>query len=270
MKKLILIDTTSLFFSALYYLKDDVNNYQLALDKANEWFESILINTKADYYLAFTDNGSFRKKQLSEYKSDRIGEKPKFLEPLKRDMCAKWNINSSSELESDDLVLIHYNYYKNDYDCIIACIDSDLKQQDGKFYNYRPKDGVFKDIEIVTPEQANINLWTSVLAGSHNGLSGLYKCGEESAKKYLSFFTEEYPQAVLNAYINGIDKIKYNIRTSIKGLGLLEGLNQFNNNFKSTYLLRNLDDCASYNIHCNIVNPIKYNYDLFPTLLTEL
>lgn len=271
-EKLVIIDTTSILFSALYYIKDDENNYQLALDKANEWFESILINLNVDYYIAFTDDSSFRKSLINSYKSDRTTPKPKFLEVLKKDMSEKWNIISSKELESDDLTLIHYNYYKDDYDCIIACIDSDLKQQEGKFYNYRPKVlGEVNEVEIVSLEEASLNLWVSVLAGSHNGLKGLYRCGEESAKTYLSKFSiEQYPYAVLMAYIYGIDKTKFGTRFSVKGLGLLKGMNEYNINFKSSYLLRTVEECEVYGIKCNIVEPKKYNNEIFPEILTEL
>lgn len=261
-EKLTIIDTTSLMWTACVTLGDDKDNYIKAKKNFDKWFEDILNQTKTDYYLAFTDQSSFRRELLHDYKSDRASERPKFLKPLMKDVSEKWNIFSNPIIESDDLCLINHNHYKDKYDCVIAAIDSDLRQYPAKFYNYKKNKAEGKsDWEEVTPGEAELNLWTSVIAGSHNGLKGIHGCGESNARMYLTKFKPaQFPFAALSAYIKGVDKTKYKGMTrNIKGLGLFKGQLEYNRNFISSYLLRTEEEGLKITNDKLVIEPIKNN-----------
>lgn len=244
MKNLVIIDTTSLIWTACTTLREDVDNYKLCRSNFNCWFENILEDTEAGYYIAFTDKGNFRKDILVGHKADREADRPKFIKPLMEDAIEEWGIQAHSKLESDDLCLINHNHYKDKFNITIASPDSDLRQYPATFFNYKKKRKESNpEWQTINEEEAKLNLWTTILMGGHNGLKGLSGCGEQTAKQYLVYFKpEQFPFAVLSAYIKGIDKAKYPGTRNIKGYGEYKGLIEFNNNYLSEKLLTTIEE----------------------------
>ena len=251
MKKLTIIDTTSLYYSA----SQSAQKHNLSLEETTQIlvdrFNSILIETRADYYLSFTDKGhSFRRELLPQFKNDRV--KPEipfpYLYELKQYSIDNLSTINHDKLESDDLVILHYLHLKSEYDITIAAIDSDLRQVAGTFFNYGYRRNNSFPFITITEEQADLNLWISVLAGSHNGLKGLNKVGIKKAISLLEGKSNKR-ELVLNAYINGIpSKSKNKKAKGIDGLGEIGGFTEFDKNFISSYLLRSKQDCEYYGI----------------------
>lgn len=260
MNRLVIIDTTPLIWIACTTLNNP-DDYETARNNFNNWFTNILIDTKADYYLAFTDKGNFRKDLLSGHKSDRTAKRPKFIKPLMEDAIEEWNIQAHSKLESDDLCLINHNHYKDKFNITIASPDSDLRQYPATFFNYKKKRKESNpEWQTINEEEAKLNLWSTILMGGHNGLKGLSGCGEQTAKQYLVYFKpEQFPFAVLSAYIKGIDKAKYPGTRNIKGYGEYKGLIEFNNNYLSEKLLTTVEEVEQVlpNKEQIIYEPIK-------------
>ena len=148
--------------------------------------------------------------------------------------------------------ILNHNYHNgnNAEACTICTGDSDLQQYPACFYN-----PVSKKFKAVSTEEAILNLWTTVLAGGHNGLKGLKGCGVKTAERYLKKYGVT-SAIVERAYIDGIKKEK-GIK-GILGLGFELGVKEFYDNFVSTYLLRNIDDCEAHNIDAsNIIQTPK-------------
>ncbi|MCK9429294.1 MAG: hypothetical protein M0R17_04770 [Candidatus Omnitrophica bacterium] len=263
MDKLTTIDGSSLIYSACYNVSvkesstDDFSKYRDTLDY---YIDSILNVTKADKYIIFGDGStSYRKKMFDTFKADREVKKQyvKFKYDLLEYARTKWEAFNHPELESDDMCLITHNQYKDEYDITIAAIDGDLRQEAAKFFNYgifRKKDYRIEDgFEIITPEQAEFNLWRQVLIKGHNNkLNYLEGCGEGTAESYLKKFSvSQYKFAVLKAYIEGIPK-QDGIKRVIDGYGLNKGIDEFNKSFKQTYLFRNSDELTEFGISFEI------------------
>lgn len=248
MRKLTIIDGSSLIYSACYNTSqnpDKTDNFQYYKETLDFYIESILKITKAEYFIIFGDNNnSYRKRLFQSFKSNRIKTYIKFKYDLLEYIKERWKSYIHSELESDDMCLITHNQFKNEYDITIAAIDSDLKQYAAKFFNYgifRKKDYKIEDgFEIVTPEQAEFNLWKFVLIKGHNNkVDYLENCGEGTAETYLKkYHLPQYKYAVMRAYIEGLT----DIRKSVTGYGLCQGIDKFNKSFKQTYLFRTQDE----------------------------
>ena len=238
---------------------EGVSDFSIHKDSLDNWIEETLDFTEATHYIICGDGGCFRRDILPEFKADRKGkEPPTFLKEL-RDYCTKkWNLQINPMLEADDLVLINYNYYTSKGNlCTICTGDSDLQQNPGNFYN-----PTTKNFKIVSKDEAELNLWSTVLAGGHNGLKVLKRCGAETTKKYLSNYTPDtYYLAVVNAYIKGIEKHD-DIKVGISGLGFVEGFGEFYKNFVSSYLLKTREECDYNNIEDYVI--------IEPTIRTKL
>ena len=272
MNTLTIIDTSPLLYSTCYTCnKEDEprrNDFSHYTEIFDSYMTSILEETDANYFLAFGDGyTSFRKNTFSNFKGDRKKPYTKFMLDLKLHAEKKWNIISSNILESDDLCVIHSNFYNkynfNDSNnMIIATIDSDLRQEKGKFFNfgYRRKNiPVEEAFETVTYEQSIINLWSQVLSKGHNNKSDyLANCGEKCAEKYLKNFSiNQLKLATLNAFIQGIDKKRYNVPRNIKGYGLALGIEKFSRAFKQTYLLRTEEEATREDPNFTLSTPTK-------------
>lgn len=180
--------------------KYDFSKYVVDIDtRINE----MLAKYNTNKYLLFVDNNqpTFRHKEYDTYKSNRDPSplnKPMFFYELKKHVIKKWEACISNVgLESDDECLIAKNHYDKAYDVVIAHIDKDLKQLPGKFYNYNAKVE-----EIITAEQAYLNLWTQVLTGdSSDSIRGIPGIGPVKANEILSSNpTLDYSHKVWMAY----------------------------------------------------------------------
>lgn len=250
---LTIIDGSSLIYSACYNtsvkedLTDDFSKYKEAL---LFYITSILEATKADKYVIFGDqSSSYRKRLFPVFKADRSKQPPmKFRNDLTYYAINELGFINHPDLESDDMCLLTHSSLMSEYNIIIASKDSDLRQYPATFFDY----GIFKEIakgtktleegfETIDLGNAYLNFWKLVLTKGHNNKSDyLEGCGDVSAKQYLLNNSQrEYQDAVLSAFINGINKGD-GIRKDIPGYGLYEGIDKFQKSFVQSYLFRNL------------------------------
>lgn len=268
LKILVIIDISSIWYSVCYTCnkednprKDDFTYYIKTL---NLYVQTILDDTKATHFIAFGDGyTSFRKKLFSEFKGDRTKKLPRFIRDLKTYGTDKWGVIYNNMLEADDLALIHRNELKDKFDkVIIAAIDSDLKQEEGIFYDYgyRRKNLLLEDaFKTITREESRRNLWKQVIIKGHNNkLDYLEGCGKVCAVKYLDKYSiHQLRLATLNAFILGIDKKLHNVPKNIKGFGLMNGIDKFSKAFKQSYLLRSVREATEYDVKFNLSEPIE-------------
>lgn len=178
------------------------------------YINSILDNTKSDYYTGFLTDGSFRYKIATQkpYKGNRSTlEKPKYFSLAKSYLIDKYGFISLKNYEADDLCIMTNNTYKQtkEYNPIICSPDKDLKQVEGIFYDYKKGESTELD------RQTGIkNLWKQVLTGdSGDNIPGLKGIGEIKATIMLGALEyQNYPALVLEKYIREYDEylgIKY-------------------------------------------------------------
>lgn len=279
MENLTIIDFTSLLYSTCYNCsvdEDKTDNFQEYKSALDFYMESILYNTKADLYLTFGDSStSFRKNEFKEFKADRKNKsKLKFINDLREYSIEKYSLTSDPELEADDLCCISANNLKNEYVITIASKDGDLRQFPGKFHNYgwqgkyyknnntpaekELSDGLIKSFETLNIEEAYRNLYIQILIKGHNNkYHYLNRCGKVTAKAYINNNAVEI-ETVLRAFIYGINKNKdFNIKQSVKGYGLLKGIDYFNKAFRQTYLLRTLEEVNLIGSEFKVPYPIR-------------
>jgi len=209
-------------------------------DRINNVFE-LMENTYPEHsidYLGFLSERSFRHKYKS-YKAGRIGKKkPLFFYEMMNYLRDQWKFFSEYQLEADDLCLIYENYYKTKYDeIIIISNDKDLRQIPGIFYN--PKYDKWFNI---SQQKANINFYRQLLWGdSGDGISGLKGCGEGAVNKQVTMFTTL--NSILDDYFYGFKWTSDKGATrTVKGMGLIQGLEAFTETFNQIYMLRTLED----------------------------
>lgn len=267
MEKLTIIDGSSLIYSACYNTSQDTNksdNFNFYKETLDYYIESILKVTETDFYIVFGDaSSSYRKRLFNTFKSDRIKTYIQFKYDLLEYAKNKWKLFTHNDLESDDMCLITHNQFKTEYDITIASKDSDLRQYSAKFFNYnifRYTTNVEEGFEIITEEKAEYNLWRQVLIKGHNNkVDYLENCGDNCAESYLKRWNvSQYKYAVLKAYIEGLK----DIRKSIIGYGLCNGIDKFNKSFRQTYLFRRKEELEELGIEfeipefCIFKNPI--------------
>lgn len=255
-ERLVIIDTTSLIYSACYNTaekSEHPEDFSYYKETLKFYLKNILHTTKAKKYILFGDAGSsYRKSMFTKFKADR-SERSTYIR-FKYDLLhyarTELGLQEHPDLEADDMCLIAHNYYKDTYDVVIASKDSDLRQYPAVFFNYGL---IVKDPEhawgTITEEQAKYNFWKSVLIKGHNNKQDyLEGCGVVTAEQYfaiggldLSTGTE-----VLFAYINGINVPGVN--RQIKGYGVFEGVRKFQNSVHQTYLFRHLQEIEALGI----------------------
>lgn len=230
----------------------DRYNFNAYTNNFDERLKNLLDTVGTKSYIGFVDGrDNFRKRYLDSFKSDRLNKKPlQFLNELREYAQEKYGLIASEDLESDDMCLIAANHYKDEYDLVICSPDSDLRQYPGKFYDYR--NGTFSSI---SEDDAAKNLLYMLLTKGHNNKvkSHLPDCGEKTANIYLE--THGTYSGIIDAYIYGIHKSNFpTIYKSIKGLGMLGGIDTLHRSFMQTYLLRTVEECEYLGIQFNIPN----------------
>lgn len=268
-KNLTIIDGTSLIYSACYNKANDpnINNDDFSFYKqALEFYIlNILSATNAEEYIIFGDSrSSYRKKLFSEFKGDRVN-KPlmQFRYDLTDYAYSTLHFYNHEELEADDLCLLAHNHFKSTYNITIASKDSDLRQYPAKFFNYgiyAKKDAyrIEDAFEEISLEQAQFNLWKSVLTKGHNNkIDYLEGCGDVTSSSYLNGFkVHQYAYAVLKAFIYGIAKdITKDVKRNVNGYGLNKGIDKFQKSFKQTYLFRNVEELKDLGIEIDFPCP---------------
>ena len=267
-ENLTIIDGSSLIYSACHNVSnkentDDFSQYKQTLEY---YIDNILTDTKANKYIIFGDqNGSYRKRLFESFKANRI-KRPylKFMFDLREYANTNLNFFSHPDLEADDLCLLMHNKYQSQYAITIASKDSDLRQYSARFFNYgiyrTPDYNINDGFEFISPRIAYFNLWKSVLIKGHNNkFDYLDGCGEITAESYLEKWNiDQYPFAVLKAFIYGISKDK-KVKRSINGYGLNKGIDKFNKSFKQTYLFRNMQEVLDLDIDLEFPELLDYS-----------
>lgn len=163
------------------------------LDHAIRVFENLVKGIKrevsADNYRLFIGEGKLDRETVAtlyKYKGSREGvEKPKYFYPLKDWVKTLPEVTVIRQIESDDAVSVGAcNDYTKNYpnlQCVIACIDKDIKNSNGIFYDYDKGEW-----EHVTPKQADYNFARQMLTGdwSTDGIKGLPNLTDEIRKQY--------------------------------------------------------------------------------------
>lgn len=268
-KRLVIIDYTSLLYSASYNTASDeekVDNFKAYKETVDFYTETILKDTQADFYITVGDGfTSFRKELYPSTKANRTAKSTmRFLKEIKEYAYEKWNVIVDEVLEADDICLmLHNEFSKKQYnlEVIIASKDSDLRQYPATFYNYGWRRDLFKKTngnpseqqtqkalkaayEYITEEQAEFNLWKSVLIKGHNNKQHyLVGCGEKTADAYLSQVKPwELTTHVLHAFVQGIQKDGDTIKRGVKGLGFYKGIIEFGKSVEQSYLLTTVEE----------------------------
>ena len=179
-KRLALIDLDTLVFivASRQWTNGNRDNPEQVKNHVKEYVNTILINTRADFYTSVYQakgHSNYRKYFYPDYKANRP-ESPEFFIHWKDTIVEAFielGAVGLKVIESDDAVSIGYYKYKDEYDCIIVSGDKDLNQIPGEHYN--PSKNISYFVHEV---DANINLMIQVLAGDDSdGIKGIYGIG---------------------------------------------------------------------------------------------
>lgn len=225
MSKITLIDGDTIIWLSIYNTKEQttVKSAKDAINCCDHYMNNIFQATEAELYSGFLTDGSFRYKiaTIKPYKGNRAGlAKPLYFNTIKSYLIDEYKFISIKDYEADDLcIAAHFTLSKNN-EVTIASPDKDLRQVEGKFYDYK------KQELTIVEEEANYNLWKQVLTGdSGDNIPGLPGIGPVKADKILSY--KPFPQAVLEEYI--------------KCFGEYQGLLNFTENYRLIKMLETVN-----------------------------
>lgn len=158
-----------------------------AYHSINMMMKTIIDEVGEKYYRAYlTGKNNFRTTIYPAYKGGRK-ERPVLYQEIREYLINHWSAEVIDCMEADDMLGILQS--KNPEDSIIASIDKDLDTIIGWHYNFVTKEKYF-----VTPEQAELCLYTQMLTGdSSDNVCGIRGIGSAKAKKILQ---GEEPEAL--------------------------------------------------------------------------
>lgn len=180
-----------------------IEKFNLLMDKINSY-----INCDRHIF-CFSDSKNFRTLIYPEYKDNREYKEIFHIvkKQLKDYIVNNYTSCQKPYLEADDIqgIVAGYHQSREDREVIIVSIDKDLRTIKGKHFNPdKPELG----IESVNYYEADLNLWTQVLAGDKaDGYKGCWQYGDKSAneflKKHFKFlgFDEEMHNLVKKEFI---------------------------------------------------------------------
>lgn len=206
-------------------------------EELDRYLFNIITESGCMYYIGFLSKGSFRYEiaTLKPYKGNRVGrELPRFYKECRDYLIDKWKFIQEPGYEADDLLGIYQNKIVG-YDTIVLSVDKDLKQIEGRHYNFRTK-----EFSEVNKEQGDYKLYKQMLTGDTvDNIKFLGGVGDKTADKILSKSLDgNHLYTVLDEYITVF--------------GLRQGINYFTECFNLIYILK--DDKS-----INIQNP--YNIE---------
>lgn len=225
MKKILLIDADSIpYICSKEIIKESIEN-------VDSFIRNLIENLKADgYYLFLSNSPYFRHKIEPLYKSHRQPSTLKYLKTLKTYLKEEYKAFAVEGLEADDLAAIYKTQLKEDYELQICSSDKDVvKQIPGNHYDYK------KNIFInTTPSEAAVFLFTQLISGDAGDfIKGIPGAGIKKAEKVLENFINPINfEGMQNAVISEYQKC----------YGKINGLLEFNKNFRLLYLLRTPED----------------------------
>ncbi len=202
-KRIALIDSDTLIFYACFNKKDSL--VVKTLDDCKKHIDELIFNilnyTKATHYILTLTTGktNFRYSVRTDYKSNRVGEKPNYFKEVKQYLIDEYKAQYNEYIESDDIVNIYKNKLPNSFIC--ACDSDILEGLEGTHFNYRKFEWI-----TTNKQQAEYKFWCDMIAGTHNGISGLKGKGIKYAENILSDLTNpesdfRYHHLILDAYI---------------------------------------------------------------------
>jgi len=177
--RLALIDLDTLVFivASRQWTNGNRDNPEQVKNHVKEYVNTILINTRADFYTSVYQakgHSNYRKYFYPDYKANRP-ESPEFFTHWKDTIVEAFielGAVGLKVIESDDAVSIGYYKYKDEYDCIIVSGDKDLNQIPGEHYNPSKNISYF-----ISNEVANESLLLQIICGddsdSVKGIRGI-------------------------------------------------------------------------------------------------
>lgn len=160
---------------------------KVVLDRVGSFISDILTVTEADCYLGYIANEAkshtFRHDiaVTKPYKGKRppTSSQVRYWKPLMTEyMVKEWGFHRISDIEVDDACTVAHTKFSKDpnYTSTICSPDKDLKQIEGKLYNYSEK-----EFFHISNQEANRALYTQLLVGdSSDNIPGLKGVGKKS------------------------------------------------------------------------------------------
>lgn len=177
-QRLTLIDLDTISFLVAFNQSEKLGNKEDAEAvriNIREFLSIIQVNTRADVTsMVYQDinHFNFRKYFYPTYKSNRP-ETPEFMRIWKDTIIDEYRSLGAvgvKVIESDDVLNIGYNRFKEEYELIIVSADKDLLQVPGE--HYHPK---YNTSFYVTKHDAMYNLFYQIVSGDDSdGIKGIY------------------------------------------------------------------------------------------------
>ncbi len=217
--KVCILDADSLIYRACFNKKD--SSEERTLEECKKHLdlsiENILNFADTNRYIAcLTIGRNFRYLIREDYKGNRQQEKPKYFKEVRQYLIERYKAIHNVNLESDDLCYILKSKIK---DSFISSLDSDiLYGLPGEHLDYKNLKWV-----ITTKEDSDYKFWHDMIAGSHNGVTGLRGKGTKYAKEVLDNTYSLLPALeVLQQYIEHYDDIMIGIEQYYKNCKCLK------------------------------------------------
>ena len=264
-KRLTIIDADTIIYLSSFNKKDaKEKTVSKVLKLVDDIIKETLDVTRADEYLGFLTNGSFRYNiaKTVPYKGNRKDTvQPKYYKVIKEYMIAEYKFTMQKDYEADDLCTSHFMHYKDIYDCIIASPDKDLKQVEGLFYDYKKKQYTkVSDIDAIR------NFWVQMLWGdAGDNIKGITGLGEVKSNKFVN--------SVINSYKDeDVNEIDFQLSKDIFEIYLKEekGKERFFENLDLLGLLKKFDgDEDQGRSFIKLATPIPINSEISELELLE-
>ena len=175
------VDADSIAYSAGY------TEYPADMERCcDNYIQDIQRATGCDKMVGFIENPDRKQNFRSyiavtrPYKGKRSSSKPKWMVEAKLYLKQRYGFNVVTYMESEDACLISANANGLE-NSIVACIDKDLYQAAGRYYDYKKKDWI-----VVNQDQAEYNLYKQILTGdSVDNIPGIPGTGDKTAETWL-------------------------------------------------------------------------------------
>jgi DNA polymerase-1 len=207
----VLIDGDIVAYRAAFSSAANGCTEEEAEEKVDEVMEFILNRCLFDvtddmYEVYLTGKGNFRYDIYDDYKGNRTGDRPQFLDHAREYMIEHWNAVVVDGEEADDRIAIRATQIGPE--AIIASVDKDFLQVPCRHYNF----GRDKWYEVDEFEGIKF-FYTQVLTGDRSdNIPGIYGVGPKKAEAILDGCEteEELYDACLIAYAYEEDELLMN------------------------------------------------------------
>jgi len=157
---------------------EEMEEPQMAIDRAHYLIETLLHSTQAQQYQLFlTGSNNFRKEINPQYKANRKDKpRPKWLQAVREGLVLKWNAVVTDGIEADDAMGIAQTE-----DTVICSLDKDMLQVPGRHYNW------VKDEETIVTDQLGLKFfWKQMIMGDvADNIQGIRGLGIVKANRLI-------------------------------------------------------------------------------------